>query len=80
MKNMFLTTLNNDSPEPFEKYFQDSATSTLDSITDLHDSICYWLILVVGLVFTFCVILIYNYHNNIVSYRNLTHGTVVELI
>lgn len=69
-----------DSAQPYDKYLQDSASSTFDSVIDLHDSICYWLILIVGLVLTMGVILVHNYRNSLVSYKDLTHGTVVELV
>jgi cytochrome c oxidase subunit 2 len=66
--------------QPREKYFQDSASSNFDSVIDLHDSICYWLILILGLVLTIGFILVYNYRNSLISYKNLTHGTMVELV
>lgn len=74
------TILYNDAAQPYDQYLQDSASSNYDSIIDLHDSICYWLILIVGLVGTFGFILVMNYRNNLISYKDLTHGTVVELI
>lgn len=75
-----MNILYNDAAQPYDKYLQDSASSNFDSIIDLHDSICYWLILILGLVLTIGFILVYNYQNNIISYKDLTHGTVVELI
>lgn len=69
-----------DAAQPYDKYLQDSASSNFDSVIDLHDSICYWLILILGLVLTIGFILVYNYSNNLISYKDLTHGTVVELI
>lgn len=77
---MLITTLYNDAAQPYDLYLQDSASSNFDSIIDLHDSICYWLILIVGLVLTMGFILVVNYRNNLISYKDLTHGTVVELI
>jgi cytochrome c oxidase subunit 2 len=77
---MFNLNLYCDAAQPYDKYFQDSASSNLDSVIDLHDSICYYLIIVVGLVLTMSFILIYNYNNNIVGYRDITHGTVVEVV
>lgn len=75
-----LNILHNDAAQPYDLNLQDSASSNFDSVIDLHDDICYWLILISGLVFTMGFILIYNYRWNIVSYKDLTHGTVVELI
>jgi cytochrome c oxidase subunit 2 len=78
--NIFFNHLKNDAAQPRDLYLQDSASSNYDSIIDLHDDICFWLILISGAVFTMGFILIYNYRNNIISNKDLTHGTVIEMV
>lgn len=80
MKYYLLPTMHADAAQPYDKFLQDSASSNYDSIIDLHDSICYWLILILGLVLTMGFILVYNYRHNLISYKDTTHGTVIELI
>lgn len=75
-----MTYLLCDSAQPYDMYLQDSASPYLDSIMDLHDTISYWLLLVLGLVSTMGFLLLILYRHNLVSQRNLSHGTIVELV
>jgi hypothetical protein len=77
---MIYSKLYTDAAQPGDLYLQDSASSNFDSVIDLHDSIAYWLILVLGLILTIGFVLIYSYRNSIISYKDLTHGTLVELV
>lgn len=68
-----------DAAEPWAMHMQDSASTGYDSIVDLHDYICYWLLLILGLVISFAIG-IFMHTSNLVSYSNMTHSTIVELI
>lgn len=68
-----------DAAEAWARNLQDSASANFDSVIDLHDFICYWLIILLTLVVAFGLSLFIN-KNNLIAMRNLNHGTVIELI
>ena len=76
---MLINILHCDAAEAWATHLQDSASTSYDSIIDLHDAICYWLIMVLGIVLTFTMCL-FIVHYNITSYRDTAHGTILELI
>lgn len=73
---------NCDASETWNLNLQDSATASYDSIVDLHDSICYWLVLTIGLVCIMAAIMSYRAisNPNIISMRDMSHGTAIEMI
>ena len=84
----FLFNLNNnivhlDSPEPFQYGFQDGASPGFDGIVALHDSILFYLILIMVSVFWIMFTIIITYFNSTKSglvYKYLNHGTMLELV
>lgn len=76
---MFTTTIYCDAAEAWQRNLQDSASTNFDSVNDLHDFICYWLIIMLALVVAFGFSLFLQ-KNNLIAMRNLNHGTVIELI
>jgi cytochrome c oxidase subunit 2 len=71
-----------DAPEPWQMGYQDGATPTFEGITELHDQIMFYLIVIllgVGWMLTQTILnfqgskklLVHKYHN---------HGTLIELI
>ena len=49
MKNLlisFLAPIYNDAPEPWQLGFQDGASPTQEGITELHDTIFFYLVII----------------------------------
>lgn len=81
-----LSLINNpircDSPEPWQLGFQDGATPTFEGITELHNSIFFYLV-VIFIGVTYAIVSIVNnfsHNKNPIVYKYLNHGTVIELI
>ncbi len=74
--------INLDAPISWGIYFQDSATPQMEGLVELHDSIMYYLVII---LFSVGWILIsitrnFNYIKSPISHKYLTHGTLIELI
>ena len=71
-----------DAPRPWGIYFQDSATPQMEALVELHDNILFYLVIILFAVgwILMCVIQDYNNAEAPVSYKYLSHGTLVELI
>jgi len=61
-------------------YFQDTATPIAEGIQELHDTIMYYMVIVLCLVTYILVSLIRVFKNNPFSYKYLVHGTTLEVI
>ena len=72
----------NDAPYPGQIGFQDPASPGFTGISDLHDNVFFFLILILlGVVWVLGVILfIFNEKKNVLVLKYLTHGTIVELV
>lgn len=79
---MKINFIYNDAPEPWQFGFQDGATPTQEGITELHNSICFYLIIIsIGVIWTlFSVIINYNRSKSELVYKYANHGTLIELI
>ncbi len=68
--------LHSDAPENWRIYFQDSASPTFEGIVELHDSIMFYLIIIlIGVTYTLIIIVNnFNNLNNKISYKYLNHG------
>lgn len=75
-------SVNLDAPRPWQIAFQDGAAPGFYGITDLHDDIFFFLILIsVGVFWVLLsVIRYFKDSNNPIVYKYLTHGTLIELI
>jgi len=71
-----------DAPRPWGLYFQDSASPQMEGLTELHDNIMFYLVIIlfaVGWILA-SVVRNYSYSNTPVSNKFSNHGTTIELI
>lgn len=75
-------TIFNDAPENWQIGFQDSATPGFTGITDLHDTIFFYLIIIcVGVFWVLInVIYVFNSSKSSLIHKYLNHGTLLETI
>lgn len=71
-----------DAPEPWQIGFQDGATPTYEGITELHNSIFFYLVVIfIGVSWAIGSIIVNFSHNkNPIVYKYLNHGTTIELV
>jgi cytochrome c oxidase subunit 2 len=72
----------NDAPEPWQLGFQDGASPSFEGITELHDYIFFYLIVIlqgVGVILS-SVVLNWNAQVNKIVHKYHNHGTIIELI
>lgn len=74
--------INLDVAEPWQIGFQDGASPGFDGIVALHDSILFYLVLILVSVLwiLFSIITNFNSSKNSIVYKYLNHGTMLELI
>lgn len=77
-----LVTVYTDSPEPWQLGFQDSASPTHEGITELHDSIFFYLVIICFGVLWLLSSTVVNFHSSKsqIVYKYANHGTLIELI
>jgi cytochrome c oxidase subunit 2 len=75
-------TIFNDAPQPWQLGFQDSAAPGLTGIVELHNTIFFYLIVIVVGVFWVLGSIIYYYNSkkSQIIHKYLNHGTLIELI
>jgi cytochrome c oxidase subunit 2 len=80
MNNWFI--IFNDAPQPFDLGFQDSAAPGFSGIIELHNTLFFYLIVVVVGVFWVLGSIVYyfNINNSAIMHKYLNHGTLIELI
>lgn len=71
-----------DVPTPWGVYFQDSASPIAEGIHELHDSIMWYMLIVLCLVTYILFSILNNFRSskNKIAYKYLTHGSVLEVI
>lgn len=71
-----------DAPEPWQVGFQDGATPTFEGITELHNSIFFYLVVVaIGVTWALGSLMInFSENNSPIVYKYANHGTVLELV
>lgn len=84
-----------DAPKNYQLGFQDPATPIMTGISDLHDSIFFYLLFIlIGVIYFLVQIIsrsilqwespnkehIQNFRKNILEISNLIHGTAIEII
>ena len=71
-----------DAPEPWLIGFQDGASPTFEGITELHDTIFFYLLLIgVGVAWMLAsVVYSFSWSRSPISHRYYNHGTLIELI
>ena len=83
--NIFSNIFNiikNDSPEPWQIGFQDSAAPGFEGIIDLHDSIFFYLVVIsIGVFWVLASVMMnFSQKNSPIVYKYSNHGTLIELI
>lgn len=81
MKNLLSTFIYLDAPTAWGIYFQDSATSQMEGLVELHDNIMYYLILILFSVGWILLSIIINYGEKKapISHKYLNHGIQVPI-
>ena len=72
----------NDAPEPWKLSFQDGASPTFEGITELHDTIFFYLVVIgVGVFWIMGVTMInFSESKSQIVYKHFNHGTLIELV
>lgn len=80
LNNIFAIQL--DAPMPWGIYFQDGATPPFEAITELHDTIFFYLIVIaIGVTWMLgSVVVEFNSNNSPIAHRYANHGTLLEVI
>lgn len=78
----YLTPIYNDAPEPWQLGFQDGGSPTHEGITELHDSIFFYLVIILfGVMWVLSSTIInFNSNKSQIVYKYANHGTLIELI
>lgn len=78
----FIAPIYNDAPEPWQLSFQDGGSPTHEGITELHDSIFFYLVVILFGVMWVLSSVIVNFNNtkSQIVYKYANHGTLIELI
>lgn len=73
----FLQPIYNDAPEPWQIGFQDGASPGFEGITELHDSIFFFLVVIsVGVFWALGSVMInFNSTSSPIVYKYANHGT-----
>jgi hypothetical protein len=73
----FLQPIYNDAPEPWQIGFQDGASPGFEGITELHDSILFFLVVIsVGVFWALGSVMInFNSTSSPIVYKYANHGT-----
>jgi len=81
-KFYFISIIFIDAAEPWQFGFQDGASPSFEGITELHDQIIFYLVIILLGVswILFSIILNFNSNNNKIIYKYHNHGTFIELI
>ena len=71
-----------DAPRPWGLYFQDSASPQMEGLTELHDNIMFYLVIILFAVGWILVSVVrnYSYKSSPMSHKYSNHGTLIELI
>ena len=79
---LFITTIFNDAPEPWQIGFQDSAAPGFTGIVELHNTIFFYLVVIsVGVFWVLgSIMYYYNSKKSPIVHKYLNHGTLIELI
>jgi cytochrome c oxidase subunit 2 len=82
LSSMLDVSIHLDAPEPWLIGFQDGASATHEGITELHDAIFFYLVLIgtgVGYMLT-AVVVHHGTARSPLSHRYYNHGTLIELV
>ena len=76
------TAIFNDAPQPWQVGFQDGASPTQEGITELHDSIFFYLVIICfGVLWVLSSVIVnFNSNKSQLVYKYANHGTLIELV
>lgn len=82
MFSYIFKTMYCDAPEPWQIGFQDGATPTFEGITELHNAIFFYLVVIlVGVVWVMgSVVANFSSSKSSIIYKYRNHGTLIELV
>jgi cytochrome c oxidase subunit 2 len=77
-----LFTMSMDAPLPWQIYFQDGATPPFEAITELHDTIFFYLIVIAtGVTWVLGSLVVeFNATRSPIAHRYANHGTLIEVV
>ena len=80
----YMYGLHLDAPEAWQLAFQDGASPSLEGIVELHDSICFYLVIICFGVLWILASIITNFRSKTtrehIVYKYANHGTLIELV
>ena len=79
---LLINSIHNDAPEPWQLGFQDTAAPGFTGIIELHNTIFFYLVVILVSVFWLLGSITYNFNinKNPIVHKYLNHGTLIELI
>lgn len=82
IKHNIFNHLSIDAPEPWQLGFQDGASPTFEGITELHNTIFFYLVLIaIGVTWVLgSVVISFNNNSSPIAHRYANHGTLIEVI
>ncbi|AFR99114.1 cytochrome c oxidase subunit II (mitochondrion) [Cryptococcus neoformans var. grubii H99] len=80
--SLWSTFVQCDAAEPWQIGFQDGASPTFEGITELHNAIFFYLVLIfIGVMWVIgSVVINYSSTSNPISHKYSNHGTLIELV
>jgi cytochrome c oxidase subunit 2 len=78
--NQFIEYVYNDAPRSWGIYFQDNASTSFEGITELHDQIMFYLIIILFGVTYIMWSIMRTFGEGKIIHKYLNHGTLIELI
>ena len=80
--SLWSTFVQCDAAEPWQIGFQDGASPTFEGITELHNAIFFYLVLIfIGVMWVIgSVVINYSSTSNPMSHKYSNHGTLIELV
>lgn len=70
----------NDAPYPWQIGFQDPASPGFSGIIDLHNSVFFYLVLIIFSVFWILGVIVFLFKKNLISAKYLNHATFAEVV
>lgn len=70
----------NDAPYPWQIGFQDPASPGFSGIIELHNSVFFYLVLIILSVFWILGVIIFLFKKNLISAKYLNHATFAEVV
>nr|YP_009029720.1 cytochrome c oxidase subunit 2 [Magnusiomyces capitatus]AHY04974.1 cytochrome c oxidase subunit 2 [Magnusiomyces capitatus] len=70
----------NDVPKPWGMFFQDSATAMAEGMMEVHDTMMFYMMMVLTLVTYILYSMVTTFSKNPMSYKYMMHGTTLEVV